>query len=240
MTLMKQQTKSEGSQALLKLRTVLMTSAHVSKSLEGQCLNEYARKTEFNTKKPSVVLQKHTSVVTGTWLSGEDGWMLLMCFGSAHPLGALECIEVGVHRADMTNCPYRIIAQILLNFPALLPPPLSLTPALLSKGRVQPCDLALQGQRRGMKKPVDSGMDVILDGTGTPEERYSQIWWWEQRVHVLLLAHSWHKISIHHTLPGMATTSILAAFLHVSSGRGQLCAKMTLKSEEQEKTLERH
>lgn len=97
------------------------------------------------------------------------------------------------------------------------------------------CSPVTQPHRdRGVKKPVDSGMDVTLEGTGTPEQSDSQIWWWEQRIHALLLAHSWHKISIHHTLPGMAATSILAAFLHVSSGRGQLCARMTFKSEEQE------
>lgn len=57
MTLVKQRTKSEGSQALLvKLWAVLMTPAHVSKSWVEQCLNKYARETEFNTKKPSVVL----------------------------------------------------------------------------------------------------------------------------------------------------------------------------------------
>lgn len=39
------------------------------------------------------------------------------------------------------------------------------------------------------------------------------------------------KISICHTLPGMAATRVLAAFLHASLNRGHLCAKATFEGD---------
>lgn len=126
-TLVREQAQTGGSEALLKLWTVLVVPVCVSGNWAEHWFNKYISKTEFNITKPLVALQKHTSVVTGACLSGQDGchWCGVDLPSHQELLNAAKQVSMEL---DVPNCPCK-------------------SPCV---DHVDPCfpDMALQGQKR--------------------------------------------------------------------------------------------
>lgn len=121
-----------------------------------------------------------------------------------------------------------------------LHPSLSLVPAPLCKGRMQPCNSASRGHSRGMKSQQIQTQTDPLRGQAPHGEETCRFGGGNKEHMVCFLLSGDTKISICHTPPGMAATRILAASLHASLNRGHLCAKATFEGDKLKKTFETH
>lgn len=124
-------------------------------------------------------------------MAAETGWVLLMQYRPA---------KVGVCGWWRAKLSLQVIAYTLLIFHAyfiLLYLPGTITAV---QRKMQPCNFISQGHRKGIAKPIDSGLDRPMEEAGALERKDLQVWWGSKE-HMLgfLLRGETKNLNLSHT-----------------------------------------